>query len=78
MAGNFIWTVDGMLVAMRVLKIGKQILGNMKGKKKKQKDSGIGVIVFVLAMGRGGGVTSCMPEESHEGVMNSERNGAFR
>ena len=40
---------------------------------------GVGVIGFVLAMGRrrGDAVTGCILEESREGVMDSERNGAF-
>jgi len=34
LAGNFVWIVDGMLVAIGVLEIGKQRLGNVKGKRR--------------------------------------------
>jgi hypothetical protein len=34
LADNFVWTVDGMLVAIGLLEIGKQTLGNMKGKRR--------------------------------------------
>ena len=50
MADNFVWTVDGMLVAIGVLEIGKQTSGNMKGKRRTERQWGWRD-GFVLAMG---------------------------
>jgi hypothetical protein len=52
MADNFVWTVGGMLVAIGLLEIGKQTLGNMKGKRRTEKQWGWRD-GFVLAMGGG-------------------------
>ena len=67
MADNFVWTVDGMLVAIGVLEIGKQTSGNMKGKRRTERQWGWRD-GFVLAMGgrRSDGLY-------REGVMDSER-----
>lgn len=50
MVDNFIWTFDGMLVAIGLLEIGKQTLGNMKGKGRTEKQWGWRD-GFVLTMG---------------------------
>jgi hypothetical protein len=70
LADNFVWTVDGMLVAIGVLEIGKQTLGNMKGKRRTEKQGGRRG-GFVLAMG--GGRSDGFLAESHEGAVDSER-----
>ena len=38
MAGNFVWTVDDMLVAIGVLALGKQTLGKVKGKRRTERE----------------------------------------
>jgi hypothetical protein len=52
LADNFVWTVDGMLVAIGVLEIGKQKLGNMRAKRRTEKQWGWRD-GFVLATGEG-------------------------
>ena len=40
LAGIVVWSVDGMLVAIGVLEIGKQTLDNVKGKRRTERQRG--------------------------------------
>jgi len=68
--GNFVWTVDGMLVAIGVLEIGKQTLGKVKGKRRTERQWGWRDWVRA---GNRRGVMGHILAESHEGVVDSGR-----
>jgi len=72
LAGNFIWTVDDMLVAIGVLELGKQTLGRGKGRRTERECDWHD---WVRAGNRRREERWVVSWQSHEGVVDSERGG---